>query len=135
MSSSLQAFKFLSVIKNNEMNQKSPLNISPKELKKWLDEGSECPLLVDVREKEELAIASLNQEVLHLPLSDSLTWATKLPEKLSFQKPVVVLCHTGIRSWNFGVWLLEQDSRYQVWNLQGGIDAWSEQVDESVPKY
>ena len=47
-----------------------PLNISPKELNKILeDEFSEKPFIVDVREDDEFAIASLAFSVLHLPLS------------------------------------------------------------------
>ncbi len=117
------------------MNHKNPLNISPKELEKWLDEDLSKPILIDVREKEELAIASLNQEVLHLPLSDYSSWIDSYAEKLSFDERLVVICHSGIRSWNFAIWLLEQDSRYQVWNLKGGIDAWSQDVDNLVPRY
>ena len=49
--------------------------------------------------------------------------------------PVVVICHAGVRSWQFGCWLLQQRPDLTVWNLEGGIDAWSVQVDPSVPRY
>ena len=49
--------------------------------------------------------------------------------------PVVVLCHAGVRSQHFGLWLLEQKTHGEVWNLEGGIDAWSVQVDSQVPRY
>ncbi len=117
------------------MNQKTPLNISAKDLNKWLFSEDPKPILLDVRESNELAIASFPHEVIHLPLSDSLRWEATFSKSLSFQIPIVVICHSGIRSWNFGVWLLEQDCRYQVWNLQGGIDSWSKDVDLSVPRY
>jgi len=117
------------------MKDKAPLSISPLELQKWLADDSLELLLVDVREKEELSIASLDEEVIHLPLSESSFWSETLPKYLSFEKPIVVFCHSGIRSWNFGTWLIEQDSRYQVWNLEGGIDAWSTEVDSSINRY
>jgi rhodanese-related sulfurtransferase len=47
----------------------------------------------------------------------------------------VVLCHAGVRSWQFGCWLMEAQGYGEVWNLQGGIDAWSVNVDPSVPRY
>ena len=117
------------------MHQTSPINVLPQELKKCLDEGFLKPILIDVREKEELEIAVLNQKALHLPLSDHSNWIASYSNQLSFDEPIVVICHSGIRSWNFAIWLLEQDSRYQVWSLQGGIDAWSKEVDNSIPRY
>jgi rhodanese-related sulfurtransferase len=46
-----------------------------------------------------------------------------------------VLCHAGIRSWQFGCWLMEAQGFPRVWNLHGGIDAWSVEVDPTVPRY
>ncbi len=117
------------------MSQKTPLNISPKELNKWLSEDSVDLLLIDVREKEELSIASIDTPFIHFPLSESLSWSKTFSNQLSFEKRIVVLCHSGIRSLKFGIWLLEQDPRYQVWNLRGGIDAWSQEVDSSINRY
>jgi rhodanese-related sulfurtransferase len=47
----------------------------------------------------------------------------------------VVLCHAGIRSWQFGCWLMEVHGYERVWNLHGGIDAWSLEADPQVPRY
>jgi rhodanese-related sulfurtransferase len=58
-----------------------------------------------------------------------------LAERLDPQRPVAVLCHAGVRSWQFGCWLIEQHGYPEVWNIQGGIDAWSRQVDPEVPRY
>ena len=91
--------------------------------------------LVDVREDEELAIARLPHPVLHLPLSQSATWLASLSHRLRRDQPVVVFCHSGVRSWHFGSWLMQQQGYEQVWNLQGGIDAWSVEVDPSIPRY
>ncbi len=117
------------------MNQKIPGSVLPNELNKWLEDDLSTTILIDVREKEELAIASLRKKVLHLPLSNYSNWIHSYSKHLSFDQRLVVLCHSGIRSWEFASWLLEQDSRYQVWNLKGGIDAWSQDVDNSVPRY
>ena len=117
------------------MIEKAPSNISPIDLLDWLQSDSQRPLLIDVREESELAIASFTEEVLHCPLSLASSWITTLPEQLSKQQSVVVICHSGIRSWNFASWLIEKGCISEVWNLEGGIDAWSAQVDPSVPRY
>ena len=118
------------------MNQHIPFNISPKELNKILeDDSSEQPLIVDVREDDEIAIASFSFSVLHLPLSKSANWSAKIGELLPKDQPIVVFCHAGVRSLNFGIWLLEEGITKSVWNLVGGIDAWSTHVDQSVPRY
>jgi len=112
----------------------SPTPLSARELKQRLEAGE--PLqLVDVREPMELELARLNEPVIHLPLSASEQWIGNLQERLDPQRDVVVLCHAGVRSWQFGCWLMEAQGFPQVWNLQGGIDAWSVEVDPSVPRY
>jgi rhodanese-related sulfurtransferase len=73
--------------------------------------------------------------VIHLPLSQSDQWLEQLPALLDRDCEVVVLCHAGIRSWQFGSWLIEAQGFERVWNLQGGIDAWSVEADPSVPRY
>jgi len=118
------------------MNQHIPFNISPKELNKILeDDSSEKPFIIDVREDDEIAIASFSFSFLHLPLSKAANWSATIGELLPKDKPVVVVCHAGVRSLNFGIWLLEQGITKSVWNLVGGIDAWSTDVDQSVPRY
>ena len=110
-----------------------PISISAAELQRWL-QGATPPQLVDVREAQELAMAAL-PGVVHLPLSESQRWLPQLWERLEPGRDLVVLCHAGIRSWQFASWLLETQGLEQVWNLEGGIDAWSVAVDPSVPRY
>ena len=118
------------------MNHHIPLNISPKELKKILeDNSSEQPFIVDVREDSEIAIASFSFSVLHLPLSKSAKWSQKIEELLPKDQPIVVVCHAGVRSLDFGKWVLKKGISRCVWNLVGGIDAWSKDVDPSIPRY
>ena len=112
-----------------------PRSISATELKHWLIGTGESPVLVDVREQQELDLAPFPGPVLHWPLSQSQAWLDRVPGQLADGPPVVVLCHAGVRSFHFGLWLLEQIPGLEVWNLEGGIDAWSVQVDPTVPRY
>ena len=116
------------------MASSSPQSISAKDLHEWLSRGT-CLQLVDVREHSEVEIAHFPGQVEHLPLSESNLWLSDLPARLTTSKPIVVICHAGIRSMNFGCWLLAQGPYYDVWNLEGGIHAWSVEVDPSVPRY
>ena len=115
--------------------QEEPQKISPHELQNWLKSDHHPPLLIDVREDEELDIAPFPHKVVHMPLSKTSIWMQSLPSYLSKDKPIVVICHAGIRSWNFGLWLIEQQWENEIWNLEGGIDSWSVNVDSSVPRY
>lgn len=112
----------------------TPRPLSATELARRLAAG-ESLQLVDVREDDELAVARLPHAVLHLPLSRSEAWMASLPTLLDPGLPVVVLCHAGVRSWHFGCWLMQQQELADVWNLQGGIEAWSVEVDPTVPRY
>jgi rhodanese-related sulfurtransferase len=112
----------------------TPRSLPAAELRRRLEAGE--PLrIVDVREDAELALARLPHPVLHLPLSRHREWLPELETRLDPQQPVVVLCHAGIRSWDFGCWLIQERGYGDVWNLQGGIDAWSREVDGQVPRY
>ena len=111
-----------------------PQPIRALELLQRLERG-EAIQLVDVRELGELELARLPHAVIHLPLSRSAEWLASVPVQLDPDRPVAVLCHAGVRSWNFACWLIEQHGYEQVWNLEGGIDAWSMTVDPGVPRY
>jgi rhodanese-related sulfurtransferase len=112
----------------------TPATLRASDLKDRLEAGA--PLqLVDVREPMELELASLAQPVIHLPLSQSEVWLDRIGELLDRDRDVVVFCHAGIRSWQFGCWLMEAQGYERVWNLHGGIDAWSVEADPSVPRY
>jgi len=111
-----------------------PGTITATDLQARLGQGE--PLqLVDVREAAELELARLDQPVVHLPLSRSAEWVERIEAVLDRQREVVVFCHAGIRSWQFACWLIETQGFERVWNLQGGIEAWSVEVDPSVPRY
>ena len=95
-------------------------------------------LLIDVREPNELELASLPAgEFINLPLSELRERRLdSLPEALSQNKDadVVLFCHKGLRSAQVTVFLRKQGWSNAV-SMAGGIDAWAEEIDESVGKY
>jgi adenylyltransferase/sulfurtransferase len=102
--------------------------ITPKELKARLDKGDSLVLL-DVREQWEYDLARLNGSTL-IPLAS-------LPQalgKLNRDAEIIAICHHGMRSADATNFLLQQGFK-NVKNLVGGIDAWSTQIDSSVPRY
>ena len=111
-----------------------PEQIRARDLLQRLERGEPIQL-VDVREDPELEMATLPHPVVHLPLSRSSEWMDTVAERLDRDRPVAVLCHAGVRSWNFACWLMQEHGYREVWNLQGGIDAWSVEVDPTVPRY
>jgi molybdopterin/thiamine biosynthesis adenylyltransferase/rhodanese-related sulfurtransferase len=102
--------------------------MSPHELKRRMDSGGSFEL-IDVREPFEYEIARIDGAKL-IPLGE----ISERLDELSGEQPIVVHCHTGKRSAQ-AARLLQQRGFANVYNLEGGIDAWSGQIDPSVPKY
>jgi len=102
--------------------------IHPTDLKASLDRG-ETPVLLDVRQPEEIAASSI-QGATCIPMNDV---PSRLAE-LDPSKPVVVFCHHGVRSANVAAFLKGRGFK-DVKNLTGGIDAWSLTADPNVPRY
>lgn len=102
--------------------------ISALELKRRLDAG-ESPLVIDVREGWELEISRL-PGALHIPMSDI---PARLGE-LDAAKETIVLCRSGGRSLRVAEYLAGRGFAKPV-NLTGGILAWAQQVDPSLPTY
>jgi rhodanese-related sulfurtransferase len=115
-------------------NPQLPGRLSAPELAEQLRIGSPIQV-VDVRDDQELDLARLPHPVLHLPLSRSQEWLETLSSQLALDQPVVVLCHAGVRSWQFACWLIEVHGHGEVADLIGGIEAWSTDVDPTVPRY
>jgi molybdopterin/thiamine biosynthesis adenylyltransferase/rhodanese-related sulfurtransferase len=109
-------------------NEETIPEMSPHELKRRMDAGEPFEL-IDVREPFEYEIARIDGAKL-LPLGE----ITERLNELTGEGPIVVHCHSGKRSAQ-AVKLLQQHGFANVYNLEGGIDAWSEQVDPNVPKY
>ena len=112
-----------------------PRSIDAYGLQKWLSSSVEKPVIIDVREDMELNIASLPFTEIFIPMSQvSIELVVSELEKYK-KKNFVVLCHRGIRSYNFGQWLLDNEIVDEVWNLSDGIDGWSRDIDPSIPRY
>jgi len=102
--------------------------MSPHELKRRMDAG-EPFALIDVREPFEYEIARIEGAKL-IPLGE----ITERLDELKGDQPIVVHCHSGKRSAQ-AVQVLQASGFTKVYNLEGGIDAWSDQIDPDVPKY
>ena len=102
--------------------------ISVSELKARRDRG-ENPLVVDVREDWELQLARI-PDVVHVPMNQV---PARISE-LSRDAETIVMCHAGGRSLRVAQFLANQGFT-NIANLTGGIAAWSEQVDATVPRY
>jgi monothiol glutaredoxin len=101
--------------------------ISAKELQERLAKEPELALF-DVRTDAERAIASIaNARTLDAQGEAYL-------RALDKDRPIVIYCHHGTRSRSFAQQLVNAGYR-SVFNLEGGIDAWSTEVDPSVPRY
>lgn len=108
-------------------------SLTATELGAWLAGGDEPPLLLDVREPWETALAHIapgRAASLDVPMM-------QIPQRLGEierTRPVVCICHHGMRSAQV-VAFLQQQGYPAVYNLTGGIDAWSRDVDPAVPRY
>ena len=105
-----------------------PLEVTVTEAKQLLDQPSP-PVLVDVREADELAICRIHGAV-HIPLGELPARLGEIPS----DRPVLIHCHHGGRSLRATQFLRAQ-GRPAVSNVKGGIDAWSRLIDPSVPRY
>lgn len=92
-------------------------------------QSGHAPLLLDVREPHEVAHCAIAGH-LAIPLGQLPGRINELPK----ERPIVVQCHHGGRSAKATQYLLLQGFA-DVRNLSGGIDAWSLEVDPSVPRY
>jgi adenylyltransferase/sulfurtransferase len=101
--------------------------ITPRELKARLDRGDDI-YIVDVREPHEYQICNIGGHLI--PLGDL---ASRMNE-LDSSREIVAHCRTGKRSAQAAEFLLKAGFR-KISNLKGGILAWSDEVDPSVPKY
>jgi sulfur-carrier protein adenylyltransferase/sulfurtransferase len=102
--------------------------LTPQQLKHRLDAGEPLRLL-DVREPWECAIAHLPGS-LNIPLGEiPARW-----RELDADSEIIVLCKAGSRSRRAAQFLLAQ-GLHRVTNLSGGIDAWTRDVDPSLPSY
>ena len=101
--------------------------LSAADLKALIEKGTAIEL-VDVRTEEERAIAAIDGfRLLDRAYHDALLLRDR-------DTPIVFQCHHGVRSQNAAEYFRREGFR-NLYNLQGGIDAWSLYVDPSVPRY
>lgn len=101
--------------------------ISVQELKDLQDKKADI-LLLDVRNPDEYALCNLGGQLL--PMSE-------LPQRYQELNPdqqIVIHCHAGGRSRRATEFLMTQGFK-RVFNLRGGITAWANEIDHSMPKY
>ena len=105
-------------------------SVSPREFcERWPGDDRSNVQLLDVREPHEVAFVSL-PDSLQIPMREI---PARLGE-LDPSRPIVVMCHSGVRSGHVAAFLIANGFE-QVFNLDGGIDAWSTDVDPSLPRY
>tara|TARA_B100001250_G_C19525128_1_gene667725 strand:+ start:206 stop:523 length:318 start_codon:yes stop_codon:yes gene_type:complete len=102
--------------------------ISVKELKQWMDSGDDFQL-IDVREPNEFEVAEIGGELIPLAtIPDNA-------DKIAKDKKVVVHCRSGKRSANAIQFLEQQHGFDNLYNLEGGILAWADEIDPNIQKY
>jgi rhodanese-related sulfurtransferase len=105
------------------------LEIDAEELRQTL-EGGEAPQLIDVREAWETEAAPF-PGALPMPMGEVPARAFL---ELDPDRPVVAICHHGVRSLYVANWLREQGFE-EARSLRAGIDGWSARIDPRVPRY
>jgi rhodanese-related sulfurtransferase len=99
------------------------------ELQQRLAAPGEPPVILDVREGWEMKICAL-PHTTHVPMG-------QIPARLDELDPgreTVVVCHHGVRSLRVAYFLESRGFR-NLYNLQGGVDAWARDVDPAMHKY
>ncbi len=99
------------------------------ELKHYLEQSENSPVLLDVRQPWEYDICHLDDAQL-IPMSD-------IPARMNeFDKEqeIVVICHHGIRSRHVGRYL-EASGFKNIINLSTGMAGWAQQVDRTMATY
>ncbi|QDT29310.1 rhodanese-like domain-containing protein [Gimesia panareensis] len=107
-----------------------PLEIDCKSVKEKLDTNHSF-LLLDCREQNEYDHVHIDESRL-LPMSEIQERVGELDEHRA--EEIVVYCHHGMRSLQVTTWLA-QNGFTNVKSMQGGIDAWSCEIDETKPRY
>ena len=102
---------------------------SPREVKDIIDNAKNHPMILDVREQWEYDICHIENST-HIPMGK----IANVEGELSIDMKIIVICHHGIRSRMVAKYLTSKGFS-DVINLTGGIDAWSMNIDPSMPKY
>ena len=108
------------------------LEITAEAVAKWIHlSRDQRPRLIDCREQDELAICQITGNEW-FPLGIFPTVGARLTDDAA--RGVVVYCHHGMRSLR-GASILRALGVANAFSLQGGIEAWAEQIDPEMPRY
>jgi rhodanese-related sulfurtransferase len=112
------------------------VQVRPKDLKTWIDSMRAFGLaqVIDVREPAELRTASIQADDSFTLLAIPMASIPARLAELDPQKPVACLCHHGGRSMQVASFLHGRGFAH-VANIAGGIHAWADEVDPSLPRY
>ena len=103
------------------------MEIDNKKISKWIQEKKPFQFL-DVRRIDEREFCHLGG--IHIPLQEIMTRLDEIPRD---KRPLIVYCHHGVRSLQ-AVQFLKYHG-FDALSLRGGIDAWSLEIDPTVPRY
>lgn len=104
-------------------------DITVHKLHRWMTREPDSVFILDVREPFEFDIAAIDGAAL-IPLRQVAARANEIPT----DRRVVVVCHHGVRS-AAACQMLSAIPALRLYNLQGGIDQWSLQIDPEVDRY
>jgi rhodanese-related sulfurtransferase len=109
-----------------------PIEIEPAAVQALGDPGPAAGwMLLDCRTAEEHATARIAGALL-IPMQEL---STRVDELAAWRdKPIIVHCHHGVRSLRVAHWLRERGFS-GARSMRGGIEAWSAEIDPSVPRY
>jgi len=121
--------QFCGITPEPAANAANPDEVTVQEMKKALDDPKGAIKVIDVREQDEYQIA----HIIGVPLIP-LSALDKRFTELDPNQEIYIHCKSGVRSLKALKFLREQGFKY-VKSVKGGITAWSDEVDSSVPKY
>lgn len=102
--------------------------VTVQELKELIDSKEDFQF-VDVREQNEYDFANIGAELI--PMS---TFRENV-EKFDKERKTIIHCRSGKRSGDVITYLEQNHGHENLYNLVGGILAWSDEIDPEVPKY
>ena len=112
--------------------------VRPADFSAWVNAAAPAqPIVLDVREPWEVQTASVTPDgftLLHIPMQSIPARIAELKQTHGVDHPMACLCHHGMRSQQVASYLAQNGFTNLV-NLQGGIAAWSQQLDASVARY